>query len=265
MPTLVLPARYSGDSNALWQAAIAAGWRTERVMRLGEAGDLGPRLAGDEVVIYGDTLTADAVAGACGLALLEPDAGWLPGLPEPLRRRAVRLVTLAEARALPGPIFAKPVDDKLFPARVYEVIDVDPGVGDDLLVLVAEPVRFTVEARAFVCEGSIVALSAYIRGGALARDADGEWPLRADEEAAARECLGRCLAGAAVPPAVVIDVGAIEGRGWAVVEANPIWASGLCGADPRAILPALRRACLPASAVQEADRPWLRTRRTIVG
>jgi hypothetical protein len=35
------------------------------------------------------------------------------------------------------------------------------------------------------------------------------------------------------------------GRGGAVVEANAVWASGLCGVDARVVLPALRRACMP--------------------
>ncbi|MEZ4447885.1 MAG: ATP-grasp domain-containing protein [Nannocystaceae bacterium] len=263
MPTLVLPARYSADSNALWAAAIAAGWRTARLMRLGDAATLARELAGDDVVIYGDTLTADAIAGACGLALLEPTPTWLPDLPHALRLREVRLLTLAEARRVPGPIFVKPVDDKLFPARVYNVVDVDPGVGDDLEVLVAEPVRFGVEVRAFVCEGEVVALSAYVRDGALARAADGSWPLAPAEATAARGCLERVLAEVALPPAVVVDVGEIAGRGWAVVEANPIWASGLCGAEPEAVLPALRRACVPVSRVTASDQPWIRSRRSI--
>lgn len=264
MPTLVLPARFSADSNALWAAAIAAGWRSARLMRLGDAPALARELGGDEIVIYGDTLTADATAGACGLALLEPPPSWLPALPHALRLREVRLVTLAEARRLPGPIFVKPVDDKLFPARVYDRVDVDPGVGDDLEVLVAEPVRFGVEARAFLCEGEVVALSAYIRDGALARATDGSWPLTPAETSAARGCLERLLAEVALPPAVVVDVGEIVGRGWAVVEANPIWASGLCGGEPEAVLPALRRACVPLSRVDAADRPWLRGGRSIV-
>lgn len=31
MPTLLLPPRYTPDTNAVWQAAVAAGWQTERI------------------------------------------------------------------------------------------------------------------------------------------------------------------------------------------------------------------------------------------
>jgi hypothetical protein len=62
----------------------------------------------------------------------------------------------------------------------------------------------------------------------------------------------------ALPPAVVVDVGRMAGRGWGVVEANPAWASGLCGCDPAGVLPVLRRATVPQDAVSEAERCWVR-------
>jgi hypothetical protein len=52
---------------------------------------------------------------------------------------------------------------------------------------------------------------------------------------------------------VVVDVGRMTGRGWGVVEANPAWASGLCGCDPAGVLPVLRRATVPRHAVPEAE------------
>ncbi len=259
MPMLVLSPRYSGDSIALWQAAIAAGWGTARVGKLGEAREIAEGIEPAEVAIYGETIVADMVAEVLGLALLEPDHDWLPRLPAELRRREVRLTTLAEARRLRGPVFVKPVDEKFFPARVYDVVDVDPGVGDDLPVLVAEPVRFGIEVRAFVCDREIVDLSAYIRDGQIARTDDGQWPLSPSEEAAARACLERVFAaGVALPPAVVIDVGEITGRGWAVVEANAAWASGLCGVDAHAVLPTLRRVCRPRDELGLDERAWVR-------
>jgi len=257
MPRVVLSPRYSADSIAIWQAALAAGWSTSRVKHA-EAHALLGAVDPEEVVIYGETLLADAVAGALGLVLFEPSAAWLPGLPEGLRLREVRLCTLGEARRTGAGKFIKPVDDKFFQARVYAAVDVD-DVGDDLEVLVAEPVRFGVEVRAFVCDGAIAGLSAYIRDGAIARG-DGDWPLSQDEEAAARGCLERVIATVEIPPAVVIDVGEIVGRGWAVVEANPAWASGLCGVDPAAVLPVLRRACVARERLDEAQLRWARPR-----
>jgi len=59
------------------------------------------------------------------------------------------------------------------------------------------------------------------------------------------------------PPAGVLDVGEIEGGGWAVVEANPAWASGLYDCKPARILHVLRRACIPLAAVSATDDRWI--------
>jgi hypothetical protein len=259
MTTLILSRRYSDDSNAMWRAALAAGWGVERLLSYG----LPEGLAIEDPVLYGETILADAIAGALGLRLIEPSWGWLPALPEPYRRRAVRLCTLGEARSLQGPLFLKPVDEKIFKAAVYARGDeADPtrALADSEAVLVAEPVRWGVEVRVFLRERQVATLSAYIRDGEIARDAQGNWPLSDTEEAAVRAFLGELLADPAVelPPAVVIDVGEIVGRGWAVVEANAAWASGLCGCDPEAALRVVRRASVPAAGLSEGDRPWLR-------
>ena len=47
------------------------------------------------------------------------------------------------------------------------------------------------------------------------------------------------------PRAVVLDVGVIAGRGWAVVEQNAAWGSGIYGCDPREVLEVLRYAAVP--------------------
>jgi hypothetical protein len=256
VPHVLLSPRYSPDSIAVWRAALELGWTSSRVRHV-DARALVGRLAPADVVLYGETLLADAAAAALDLALFEPTIDWLPALPEALRRREVRLATLGDARRTGAGRFIKPVDDKFFPARVYAELDVDPSVGDDLPVRIAEPVRFGLEVRAFVRDGEVAGLSADLRDGALARG-DGDWALRADEAAAAQACLARVIADVPLPPAVVVDVGEILGRGWAVVEANPAWASGLCGVDPRAVLPVLRRACAPRATVAPAERRWVR-------
>jgi hypothetical protein len=258
MPTLVLSRRYSDDSNALWRAAIEAGWDVERLMTYAPDAQLASR----EPVVYGETLLADAVGPPLDLVLLEPSHGWLPRLPAAYRKREVCLTTLADARSLAARRFVKPVDEKVFAAGVYDDgsgIDPTCDFPDSSGVLIAQPVCFGFEARAFVLERSVASLSAYVRGGEIARDAAGEWPLSEAERAGAMDFLARMLADPAVelPAAVVVDVGLME-EGWAVVEANACWASGLCGCDPREVLKVIRRASVPAARASPDDRRWSR-------
>ena len=243
----------------MWRAALHAGWDVERIR--GYA--IEPALGAKEPVLYGETLLADALAEPLGLAFLEPTADWLPQLPLAYRKRAIRLATLGEARALTERSFVKPPDEKWFGAAVYATgaaIEVAEGMEDEYPVLISEPVIFEVEYRFFVLERAIATGSIYIRGGAIARSGEGEWPTDPADTTAATEFLGGMLRDPSVqlPPAVVIDVGRVEDRGWAVVEANPAWASGICDADPLLVLDVLRRATVRRAAVSGEDRRWLR-------
>jgi hypothetical protein len=258
MPTLVLSPRFTPDSIALWRAAIDAGWEVHRL-----AGWRPPEgLVLEDPVFSDEPLLAILLADLWGVALIEPTLDWLAGLPSRYLRRRVRFLTLAEARRLPGPVFLKPADDKCFPARVYEggaALPPLPHLSPSTPALASEPVRFEVEYRTFVADRKLHTISPYVRGGDIARGSDGVWAALPGEEEEATAFLGELLAdaGAAVPPAAVIDVGKIEGDGWAVVEANPAWGAGICGCDPAEVLPVLRRACVPRSQLTREDAAWV--------
>jgi hypothetical protein len=244
MPTLILPPRYTPDSIAVSQAAARAGWGVERL----PSWRVPDHLKGGEVVLYGEPLFAAVVADDLGVSLLEPSPGWLAGLPRELTRRPVRLATLAEARTLTRPTFVKPAQDKCFPARVYESGQELPG--KDVLpgttpVLTAGPVDWQVEFRCFSLDGEVVTLSPYWRDGRLAQAEDGSWGATENELLGAREFATAVLRDprASLPQAIVLDVGIIRGEGWAVVEANAAWGSGIYGCDPDQVLRVIRRAC----------------------
>lgn len=260
MPTLVLSRRFTPDSNAMWRAAVGAGWDIVRATGYEVPTELAGRSA---VVFYAETLLADAIAPALGLALVEPDARWLAELPERHVRRWIRASTVASVRRRSERAFVKPADEKVFPARVYEpheTIDEEGAIDDQLPTLIAEPVRFTIEVRAFVLDREVVTYSAYMRDGELARADDDTWPLSDDEREGALACLAALCADreVALPPALVVDVGLVEGRGFAVVEANAAWASGICGCDPAAVLRVVERTTVPASRLEGVDRRWVR-------
>ena len=256
MPTLVLPPRFTPDTIAISQAAELAGWSVERL----SSWRVPDWLRGQDVTLYGEPLFAAVVAGDLGLVLLEPPFDWLVTLPAEYRKREIRLTTLRDARQLRQPAFVKPADDKCFLAGVFSSGEQLPG-GDVLpgrtAVLIAEPVRWAVEFRCFSLERTVIDLSPYLRHGELAQSPEGKWEDARTEQA--REFAAAVVSddSVALPPAIVIDVGLIEGRGWAVVETNAAWGSGIYGCDPAAVLRVVRRACLPRDQVSAADRPWV--------
>lgn len=258
-PTLILPPRYLSDSVALWRAALASGWRAERLLGWIPP----PHWRDQDPVLYGDPLWAGVVAEGLSVALLEPALDWLVDLPTRYRKRDVRLATLDQARTLiTAPAFVKPADNKDFPARVYASehdlppLDTLPGA---MHVLIAEPVRWQIEFRCFVLDRQITTLSPYFRDGQLVQTDEDLWPATEDETVEAL-AFGNAVLGdvnVEAPPAFVLDVGVVTGKGWAVVEANPAWASGIYGCDPERVLPVLHRACVQQQNLVDEDRRWI--------
>jgi hypothetical protein len=245
MPTLLLSVRQSDDAQQLWRACIAANWDVVRVH-----GWKVPSLRSNDVAIYGEPLFAQHVAQTLGLRLVEPPLDWLPRLPARWRGRNVRLTTLADARKFTDRAFIKPADDKCFEARVYSSGAELPAPGplpEDLPVLVQEVVEWTIEFRCFVLEHRVAAISAYWRDGQLAKSSDGVWRASDAELNEAAQFCEQVLRdpNVSVPDAAVLDVGMIRNYGWAVIECNASFASGIYGCDPAAVLPVLRRACIP--------------------
>ena len=109
--------------------------------------------------------------------------------------------------------------------------------------------EWTIEFRCFVLERKVAAVSAYWRDGKLAKSEDGVWIASSAESREATQFCENFLRepSVSVPDAVVLDVGVIRNHGWAVIECNAAFASGIYGCDPVAVLPVLRRACVPVA------------------
>ncbi|MFN8376477.1 MAG: ATP-grasp domain-containing protein [Anaerolineae bacterium] len=255
MPTLILSPRYTPDSAALWKAALSIGWSVERL----ESYRVPEHLQGEDFVIYGEGLFARIVAESLALALLEPPHDWLAGVPIASLQRRLQFTTLVQARAeFQPPLFVNPGDSsKSFDARVYQQQSELPA-GDDwddtMPVIVSEPVSWLVEYRCFLLDGKAAALSVYKRAE---QTIDNAWNAPPQELEEARQFCNRLASSVHLPPSVVLDVGKIADRGWAVVEANPSWASGIYGCDVLEVLKVIQRGCVPQSALSAEDVRWV--------
>lgn len=237
MTTLLLSSRQSGDAQLLWRAAIARNWSVVRARGLTI-----PDFDDDDIAIYVEALFAPEIAKRLSRNLLDPAEDWLPTLPESLTRRKIYITTLGEARKISEPAFIKPPNDKSFTAQVYETgAELPTAFEDNASALVSTPVKWLSEYRCFCLDGKVVTHSPYLRREELAVDSgyaitDQE---TANVVAIAEQALGHAKSG--LPRAVVIDVGEIEGEGWAVVEANGAWGAGIYGCDPHLALDVIRQ------------------------
>jgi hypothetical protein len=155
---------------------------------------------------------------------------------------------MKEARDCKEPRFIKSAAGKEFDARVYvsgEDLPRGQMIGDSLQVLIQDVVQWDIEYRCFVSDRAVKSASSYWRYGKEARNENGIWS-DAELSEAVEFCNQFLLdANVLTPDACVIDVGVIRGSGWAVIECNAAWSSGIYGCDGAAVLPVLRRACNP--------------------
>jgi len=239
MPTLVLSPHSNSNDQRLWKAATALGLDVEHA-----APDWAPGKLQDPV-IYGEPGFAHNMAEKLGIALVEPPVDWLMHVPESFLRRDVLFTTLGDAYGLKYPTFVKPARRRTFDARVYTSGgDLRGSAGsfpDDTPVFVADIVKFTVEYRCFVMNKKIVTASAYFNANEAVTEGR-EDPELNDAILFAHEVVYRM--DSECPAAFVLDVGIIDGRGWAVVGAKPCWGSGLSGCNEAEVLRVLRRACV---------------------
>ncbi len=241
MPTLILTPRFTEDAQALWRAAVQLGWNVERLTSWRIPDEL---RSIPEPVVYLEGLFGPTLAADLGLRLLEPPIDWLPRLPEEFKKRKVSLMTFGAARKLAEPAFIKPPNDKSFPARVYVGSQLPDGVDDDMPVLVSEIVSWEKEFRCFILDREPRTFSVYLRGSELQRETHFA---ASDSELAEAEAIVRTVLAdprVDLPRAAVLDVGVISGRGWAVVEQNAAWGSGIYGCDPVEVLEVLRHAAV---------------------
>lgn len=241
IPTLILTPRFTEDSQSLWRAAGHLGWRVERLTGWKVPEELRTI---PEPVLYLEVLFGPTLAEHFGLRLLEQPDDWLPRLPEEYRKRSVVISTLGDARSLEVSAFIKPPNDKSFPARAYVGSELPEGYGDDSPVLMAEIVCWEKEFRCFALDREPRTTSVYLRNGELQRElgfVSDSFELKEAEEFARRVLSDQRVE---FPRAAVLDVGVIAGRGWAVVEQNAAWGSGIYGCDPTRVLEVLRHAAV---------------------
>jgi hypothetical protein len=216
--TLVVPEKHDSERDAVCEVWLRHGGTILRLGRFWEP----PSLERSTVRLYGPETFCLVLAQKLRLALVSPDDALLARFaPELLQRRLIETsLSAATSAQLDFPAFIKPVVPKIFRAAVYDTLayleEECEGLSPDTRILVSELVPIAAEARAFVLDGSMMTIAIYEGNGDLA-DA-----VRTAKVVARNPHL---------PTTCVIDLALIENRGWAVLELNATWGSGLNGCD----------------------------------
>jgi hypothetical protein len=251
------------EADDLVRAASSQGWH---VLWLHRSQATAPPLdPSRRIAFYGDTFVGRDLARSESLALIEPTLDILVHLSEVYTKRQIRFGTLADLMETTTSVFAKSADTcyRLMSSGICK--DGKPNLLPDKLadpaspVLMAEPVHWLAEYRVIVLERQILTHSLYMRSGKRFWQGEQSAALPSGEEAEVLDHCRRLLEdpSVALPPACALDVGFIEGRGWAIVEFNPIWCSRLFGCNRGKVLPALERACVFRKNMNSDDARWI--------
>lgn len=236
---LLIPDKPDSERDAL---ANAWGHCGGTVMRLGRFWDP-PALDTNVVRVYGSTSFALVLKEKLGLSLCTPADDLILHLPFEAVKRRIRANRLVEAKRFQYPLFVKPLVPKLFEAQVYLSADdlqrACQGLGNATTILTSEIVTFLAEARAFILDGEVLDCALY----------EGDGDVHAAHAAAVQFARFPVL-----PRTLALDVGFVEGRGWAVIEMNAAWGAGLNGCQAERIWPCIAAASGAAPALVPPPR-----------
>lgn len=223
---LVTPEKPDAERDAVARAWVEAGGTVLRLDRFWEP----PPLPADAVRLYGPDTFCLVLAQLLGLRLVSPADDLLADAPSELLGRRVRVARLDSASEN-LPAFVKPLVPKAFRASVYrdaqELRAETRGLPAETPVLLSEVIHFRAEARAFLLGSDVLDCAVY-EGTASAADASA--------------FASQVASVLPLPTTTVLDVGYSDAAGWALVEANAPWGSGLNGCRAKAVVPSIVRA-----------------------
>lgn len=201
--------------------------------------------------VYGEQFFCEIVAEQMGWKLLSNSLDWLTKLPEEYTNRKIIFTKLAEARLLTEEKFIKPADDKCFPAKVYlsgKDLPITPVI-DDAPTLISDVMKFTSEYRCFVKNKIVTTACCYLyQKIGMQEPAINKPEHYNNNNDVVIEFVNKLLQDSRVECAdgTVIDVGRFKKDTYTVIESNPVWAAGIYGCEPVAVLDAIKAACIEA-------------------
>lgn len=193
-------------------------------------------------VPYGSQTFCEVISQQMNWLLTQNSFDWLANIPKEYLKRDVSFALLSAVRNMPFDKlkFIKPADDKCFDAKIYQPGEFNPPsiLPHDTPVLISDPVEFVEEYRCFVTTNKCATVSCYLYHGEI--NEPHNWYNKNCYEA--KYFVEDLLLHYATQPSVV-DVGLIKDVGWAVIESNQAWASGIYGCEPYEVLSVLEQTC----------------------
>lgn len=202
---------------------------------------------GDIGALYGEHAFCDFAAQELRWNLYQNSLDWISKLPHAFIKRSIKYMTMEEVidlenaqQSVLDARILEPADEPCFPAQVYPARF--PRVPLNTPVLVSTNCKWKVKYRYIIANNRIVTSCCYLVDTVFNEPVI--WQMKYNEnDTTADEFIKTLLNHVNCAPGCVVDVGIIEGAGWAICGTYPIWSSELYGCDPKGFLEALFAAC----------------------
>ena len=237
---IALSPMYTEDSNNLKKASLSSPYELNR---FNAKWNVPKEFREDVIAVYGEDIYAEIVAEQCHLTLLKPTDDWLAHIDEDFTKRKISYGQLKNFTNQEN-IFIKCSDFKSFKAGVFQKVTDIKGfdsLDQEITVFTSEVVEWDLEVRCFVFNKEIKTHSSYWRNNAFDTN-----PLSGTEQKEMFSFFDAFIQkyASTLPEAIVLDFGIIKGKGWALIEANPAWCSGLYACDAEKALEVIVKSCI---------------------
>ncbi|WP_126653998.1 ATP-grasp domain-containing protein [Chryseobacterium aureum] len=237
---IALSPMYTEDSNNLKKASLNSSYTLNR---FNAKWNIPEEFRSDVIGVYGEDIYAEIVAEQCNLTLTKPDDSLLSKISEEFTKRKILYGKLKDFEHEEN-IFIKCSDFKSFKAGVYQKITDIKGfdsLDQEITVFTSEVVEWELEVRCFVLNNEIKTFSSYWRNDAFDTNELSEREKK-DLFTFFESFIQKY--SSTLPAGIVLDFGIIKGKGWALIEANPAWCSGLYACDAKAALEVIVKSCI---------------------
>jgi hypothetical protein len=236
------------EVRSLINTAQALGWSV-----YSDSWNIPVHLRNETGATYGEWLFCETVASQLNWKLIRNSLDWLANLPIEYVNRNIKFTNFSEALKITDEKFIKPADDKVFTAKVYSsgselrssTVDIDTPV------LVSDVMRFTSEYRCIVKNRKVISACCYWLHTKQMQNSrnPAEFNLAKNYDNNHADVVGfvsNMLKDGRVEcvDSFVVDIGRYDKDKYAVIQENPIYASGIYGCDSVAMLDALKTACM---------------------
>lgn len=214
--------------------SVATTWKLQggTVLQVGKFWEE-PTINAEEISLYGFTTFCFVLAELLNLQLLAPKDELIAEVDNTFLKRNIEVCGIADISNIDFPKFVKPVNPKIFEAKVYQSLEElkieTKGIEENELVLVSEIIEVEKEVRSFILQDNVLDAAYY----------EGKGDIDAPKQFIQKFLTNKKIE---LPESFVLDLGFNKSSGWFIIEFNASWGAGLNNCSPDLVIKGIEAA-----------------------